>query len=106
MESWIRQFPTLTMTSQIRLVDGQVEERLGAVQLTFKLAAVDGTLKMELARMRFLGVPCPKWLMPRILAEETGTEDRLHFRVIAALPLVGFVASYFGHLDLGSRVTS
>jgi Domain of unknown function (DUF4166) len=103
-ESWTRHFPSRTMTSHMRLVGGQVEERLGAAQLTFSLAAVDGKLKMELARMRFLGVPCPKWLMPRIVAEETGTEDRLHFHVVAALPLIGVVASYRGYLDLGSMV--
>ena len=106
MESWTRHFPAQTMTSQMRLVGGQVEERLGTARLTFNLAAVDGTLKMELARMRFLGVPCPKWLMPRVVAEESGAEDQLHFRVVAALPIVGVVASYQGHLDLNSQVSS
>jgi hypothetical protein len=56
--------------------------------------------------MRFLGVPCPRWLMPRIVAEETGNEGRLHFRVAAALPLVGVVASYRGHLDLSAEEAS
>ncbi len=106
MESWTRHFPTRTMTSRMRLVGCQVEERLGAARLTFNLAAVDGTLKMELASMKFLGVPCPKWLMPRVVAEETGIEDRLHFRVVAALALIGVVASYRGHLDLSPKVTS
>ena len=106
MESWTRHFPAQTMTSQMRLVRGQVQERLGTAVLTFNLAASNGTLKMELARMRFLGVPCPKWLMPRIIAEESGAEDQLHFRVVAALPMVGVVASYQGHLDLGSKVPS
>lgn len=106
LESWIRHFPAQTMTSRMRLVGGQVEEQLGAAQLTFNLAAVGETLKMELARMRFFGVPCPKWLMPRIVAEETGAEDQIHFRVVAALPLVGTVASYRGHLDLSSKATS
>ncbi len=106
MESWIRHFPAKTMTSRMRLVGGQVEEQLGAAQLTFNLAAVDGTLKMELARMRFLGVPCPKWLTPRIVADETGGEDQVHFMVVAALPRVGVVASYRGHLDLSPKATS
>ncbi len=106
IESWTRHFPTQTMTSRMRLVGGQVEERLGTAQLTFNLAAVDGKLKMELARLRFLGVPCPRWLMPRVVADETGTEDQLHFQVVAALPLVGVVASYQGHLDLSSKTKS
>lgn len=106
LECWTRHFPKETMTSQMRLVGGQVEEQLGTAVLTFNLAAVNGTLKMELARMRFLGVPCPKWLMPRVVADETGPEDRLHFRVVAALPIVGVVASYRGHLDLSSKEPS
>jgi hypothetical protein len=106
MESWIRHFPAQTMTSRMRLVGGQIQEQLGAAQLTFNLAAVDGALKMELAKMRFLGVPFPKWLMPRIVAEETGAEGQIHFRVVAALPLCGVVASYCGHLDLITKATS
>jgi hypothetical protein len=44
--------------------------------------------------------------MPRIVAEETGAGDQVHFRVVAALPLVGTVASYRGHLDLSSEARS
>jgi hypothetical protein len=99
-ETWIRCFPTRTMTSKMCLVDGRLEEHLGAARLTFELVEADGVLRMELAKMRFLGVPCPRWLMPRIVAEEVGLGDRLHFTVSAALPVVGVVASYRGHLDV------
>jgi Domain of unknown function (DUF4166) len=102
-ESWIRHFPTQTMSSRMRLVAGQIEEQLGAARLTFSLTVVDGTLKMGLVRMRFLGVPCPEWLMPTIVAEEVGTDDQLHFHIAAALPLVGVVASYRGHLDVSPK---
>ena len=105
-ESWTRHFPARTMTSRMRLVAGHVEERLGLARLTFNLIAADGMLKMELTQMRFLGVPCPRWLMPRIVAEETGDDARFHFRVAAAVPLVGVVASYRGHLDLGAQKAS
>jgi hypothetical protein len=37
--------------------------------------------------------------MPRVLARETGDHD-LHFHVEAAVPLLGIVASYRGHLAL------
>lgn len=105
-ESWIRHFPTRTMTSRLRLVAGQVEEQLGAARLTFDLTAADGTLKMQLTRMRFLGVPCPQWLMPHVVAEEAGSDEQLHFRVAAALPLVGVVASYRGHLNVSPEEPS
>ncbi|HEY0955859.1 MAG TPA: DUF4166 domain-containing protein [Roseateles sp.] len=100
-EDWTRHFPTQRMTSRMRLVSGSIQEKLGAARLTFGLSVADGALRMELLGLRFLGVPCPRWLMPRIVAEETGQQERLHFRVAASLPLLGTVAGYHGHLDLG-----
>lgn len=100
-ECWTRHFPVGTMRSRMRLVGGRIQERLGAARLTFGLHVADGRLSMQLESMRFLGLPCPRWLMPRIVAEETGDADRLHFRVSARVPLVGTVAAYEGHLDLG-----
>lgn len=97
-ETWTRYFPTRTMTSRMRLVGGQVEERLGAAAVTFSLEAAEGKLSMTLARMRFFGVPCPRWLLPKVIAEESGTGEQLHFHVTAALPVVGSVADYRGHL--------
>ena len=100
-ERWTRHFPTQTMTSRMRLVAGKIQEQLGAARLTFGLSVAEGTLKMELEGLRFLGLPCPRWLMPQIAAEEVGQGDQLHFRVAASVPLLGMVAGYDGHLDLG-----
>lgn len=99
-ETWTRYFPTRTMTSCMRLVAGHVEESLGSARLTFNLVATEGRLSMQLAKMRFFGVPCPTWMLPRIVAEERGTDDQLHFRITAELPFVGRVASYRGHLEV------
>jgi hypothetical protein len=104
-ESWTRIFPTRTMRSRLRFRAGRVEERLGPARLDFDLVAAGDGLRMELVRLRFLGVPCPRWLMPRIVAEESGDADRLHFRVVAALPWVGVVASYRGHLLVAEEST-
>lgn len=100
-ERWTRCFPRQTMRSRMRLVAGQIEESLGLARLRFVLSASSGTLRMELCSLRFLGLPCPAWLRPRIVAEEVGTDEQLRFRVSAALPWVGVVASYRGHLDIG-----
>jgi hypothetical protein len=100
VERWTRHFPQRTMSSRLRLRDGCVEEHLGAARLTFELVAGDGALRMRLVRLRLLGVPCPRWLMPRIIAEEAGDGGQLHFSVSAALPWLGTVASYRGHLAL------
>lgn len=99
-ETWTRYFPTRKMTSSIRLVAGQVEETLGSARLTFNLVATEGQLSMQLAKMRFFGVPCPTWMLPRIVAEERGIDDQPHFHITAELPFVGRVASYRGHLEV------
>ena len=102
-ETWTRHFPARTMTSRMRRVPGGVEERLGSARLTFNLIATENKLSMVLVKMKFFGLPCPQWLMPQVVAEETGDGDRLHFLVSAALPWVGMVASYRGYLDLEDR---
>ena len=53
--------------------------------------------------MKFWGLTCPKWLMPHVLAKETGDAEKLHFQVAAALPLIGVVVSYSGYLEVGSK---
>ena len=57
-----------------------------------------GRLVMRLTSLHFLGVPCPAWLRPQIVAEETGEGDTLHFHVQATVPWVGQVVHYRGHL--------
>lgn len=97
-ETWVRHFPTNTMQSRMRLEKGELTERLGLTRLRFGLDAVEGRLVMRLAGLHFLGIPCPRWALPRIVAEEAGRDGRLYFTVRAALPLVGQVAGYTGYL--------
>jgi hypothetical protein len=104
-ETWTRHFPGRTMSSRLREVDGELVEQLGAARLAFSLTEVDGRLVMRLRALRFLGIPCPAFLRPRIVAEEAGGQGadgraRLHFRVEAHVPLVGQVVGYRGHLVL------
>ena len=99
-ELWVRHFPRRTMQSRLESAAGRIVERLGAARLTFALHATPQRLQMQLLGLRFLGVPCPRWLLPAVVAEETASPGRLHFRVQAAVPLLGVVASYRGHLDL------
>jgi hypothetical protein len=99
-ETWIRIFPSQLMRSTMQLHNGQLIERLGLARLCFALQAVDGRLLMRLQRLYFLGFPCPGWLAPRIVAEETGAGEHMQFHVEAAVPLIGVVASYRGYLLL------
>lgn len=100
LEVWTRHFPGQTMVSRLSLRRQHVVEHLGPTQLTFRLAGGTAGLGMQLERMHFLGVPCPRWLMPRVVAEESGDAGRLHFHVQAFMPLAGRVASYRGYLEL------
>lgn len=99
-ETWTRIFPTQVMRSTMRAHNGDLIEKLGAARLRFELLAVDGRFRMQLQRLFFLGIPCPGWLAPRLVAEETGAGDRLQFHIEAAVPLIGVVASYRGYLLL------
>ncbi|PTT75568.1 DUF4166 domain-containing protein [Pelomonas sp. HMWF004] len=99
-ETWTRHFPGLTMRSTLRLVGQDVHEALGASRLRFELLGTPQGLEMRLTGLRFLGLPCPRWLLPEVVARETGAGGRLHFEVAARLPGLGLVAGYRGHLDL------
>lgn len=99
-ETWTRHFPMKTMTSRLQLIDGQLVESLGAARLLFTLSESNGQLNMHLRSLFFLGIACPNWLMPRVIAEETGRDGRLYFHVRAEVPGVGLVASYLGYLSL------
>lgn len=99
-EHWVRHFPWKTMESRLGLASGRIVERLGAARLSFALLASADKLEMQLVSLHFLGVPCPRRLLPAVVAEETASPGRLHFRVQASLPLVGEVAGYHGHLEL------
>lgn len=99
-ETWTRYFPRHTMRSTLSLHRGRLMERLGAVRLFFALEVEQGSLRMHLESLRFLGIPCPAWLRPAVVAEETGHGDHFHFNIRASVPLLGLVAAYRGHLDL------
>jgi hypothetical protein len=98
-ETWKRRFADQhVMRSTMHVSRGRLVERLGEARLVFELVECDGRLQMHLARLRFFGIPCPSWLMPKIHAEERGQGMELHFDVSASLPFVGTVASYRGWL--------
>lgn len=99
-ETWTRIFPAQVMRSTMGARGAYLVEKLGPARLYFELQAVDGRFRMQLQRLVFLGIPCPGWLAPRIMAEEAGGGDRLHFLIEASVPLIGVVASYRGYLIL------
>jgi len=99
-ETWHRHFPTGQMASRLEHGQGCVVEHLGPLRLEVALEAADGRLVLRLLRMRLWGLPCPSWLLPQLIAEESGRSGQLHFLVRAAVPLVGPVLGYTGYLEL------
>ena len=99
-EVWTRHFPGRTMRSSFSGSAAQVFEHLGPARLAFRLVRQDAGLRMHLTSLRFLRIPCPRWLMPQLVAEESASDGRLHFRVSASVLLAGTVASYRGYLEL------
>lgn len=99
-ETWSRNFPSKAMSSRLQLIDGQLVEKLGAARLMFELSEEKEKLTMHLRRLYFFGLSCPGWLMPRLVAEETGRDGCLHFLVRADVPGVGLVARYQGYLTM------
>ena len=97
-EVWTRHFPARTMQSTLRQSGDLIVEHLGAARLGFVLEEAQGRLVMRLRHLHFWGVPCPAWLRPQVVAEETGRGDALHFHVLATVPWVGRVVHYRGHL--------
>jgi hypothetical protein len=97
-ETWTRLFPGCTMRSTLTQSDHFIIERLGAATLFFTLIEVDGSLEMRLQKMYFLGIACPKWLRPTIIAKETAKDQQLHFQIEANVPMVGCVARYSGYI--------
>lgn len=99
-ETWRRRFPGRTMTSRMQVVSHVLVEKLGPVSLRFGLQATPDKLVMQLQSIAFLGIPCPWFLVPIVVAEETTTPGKLHFNVSGRLPLVGLLAHYQGFLAI------
>lgn len=99
-ERWTRVFLGTTMTSVMQVANGRIVERLGAARLYFDLVIERNRLQMKLVAMRFLGIPCPACLLPRIIAEESEHENRFCFNIEASVPCFGRVVSYRGFLNI------
>jgi Domain of unknown function (DUF4166) len=99
-ERWTRRFATNVMSSTFSTANGLLIEKLGAATLHFKLEATKDMLEMKIVSMSFLGIPSPKWLLPRIVGEETQCDSNFCFNVAAHAPIAGLVVGYKGVLTL------
>jgi hypothetical protein len=105
MERWARKFGRCSLvTIQRVLADGSLAERIGPLELRFRLYVAGGALTYVQAGAALTvgrwGLTLPRWLAPRIEAREErengGDRVRVHVRISA--PVIGFLMSYVGCL--------
>ena len=97
-ERWVRDYAGRTMVSVQWQTGSFLRERLGPVVLDFAVDTGKEGLSLHLRRARCLGLPLPRWLHPRVRAEESAVDGLFRFDVEASLPLAGFVVHYSGTL--------
>jgi Domain of unknown function (DUF4166) len=102
-EEWKRTFAGRPMTSfQWGRPDGLLAERMGPLELCFRLEVCGGALVYHSAgaalRLGPLVFPLPRWCAPRISARETPLDgrDRTLVSVEARAPLLGLMIAYEG----------
>lgn len=98
-ERWIRDFSGRCFSSRLSEEKGRLVERFGALRFAFDLLPHGNGLSMEMRGWTFLGVRLPLFLAPRSIAYEWAEEDRFHFDVSIALPLIGLIVHYRGWLE-------
>jgi NAD(P)-dependent dehydrogenase (short-subunit alcohol dehydrogenase family) len=99
-EYWTRWFDGQPMRSVMsRAGDGLIEERFGIVAIRLALVARPDGLDMVPMGGRIGPLPLPRFLLPRIKAEERVDGTRHRFDVDVALPLIGRLVAYRGYLE-------
>lgn len=102
-EYWTRWFDGEPMRSVMsRAGEGLIEERFGAVRIRMALVARPEGLDMLPIGGHVGVVPLPRFLLPRIKAEERAEAGLHRFDVDVALPLIGRLVAYRGWLAISS----
>ena len=77
---------------------GEMIERFGPLAFRLALSASRERLILKLRGVRFLGVPLPRPLWPRIAAGERVEGGAFVFDIAVGLPLIGLLVHYRGWL--------
>lgn len=101
-----RHFDDETMTTRQTAAgpagSGLLAERLGLVTAIVRLEASADALVWVPQGVRWLGIPMPRALWPRISAREFVADGWYRFDVRIALPIVGPLIHYEGRLNITS----
>lgn len=98
-EIWERRFGAWRFRSRLSGRRGRLVERFGPFAFDLGLELRDGALHWPLLAGRCLGLPLPRWCLPRVVARETETGGRFRFHVEMHAPFGGgLIVAYRGWL--------
>ncbi len=102
-EVWTRDFAGRRFRSHLRQErDGGMTERFGPLRFGIGLRAAGGRLEYPVTAGWFLGIPLPRFLLPRSAsAEAVDDEGRATFDVALSHPATGLIVRYRGLLEEG-----
>ena len=88
---WRRQIKDRELRSELWQAGDLVVERMGIVTITSALVIENGALRQEARGLRFMDIPLPRVLWPRVTALEWGAGGKYHFKIEVRAPIAGFV---------------
>jgi hypothetical protein len=98
-EIWTRDFPGRSMRTLLRRDGECLHERLGPVEMRFRLEADETGIVWHPVSALSDGVAAPPMLLRGVHAREYVRDGRYAFDVGARLPWIGHVVAYDGWLD-------
>lgn len=105
-ETWMRDFNGRRMVSRLsRAGPGHLEERFGPLRFRLRIDASKAGLTLHILSGSCLGLPLPKALLPRTVAQESVRDGVFHFDVALHAPIVGLLAHYRGWLQPQAEVS-
>lgn len=99
-ETWTRDFGGKVFQSHLSQRGPWLVERFGPLRFAFALPATADGLTMNMQRWWLGPLPLPLRLAPRSRAREWAEDNRFHFDVPIALPLLGLLVHYRGWLSV------
>lgn len=101
-ETWLRDFDGARFTSFLRPspMPGHFRERFGLLTFDVHLKVQNGALHLPVTRGSCLGLPMPRWSLPRSDSVERVEGRQLRFDVVLHMPMgLGMIIRYRGALS-------
>jgi hypothetical protein len=107
VERWHRQFGRKRITTtQYQAEPGLLDERIGVLELRFRLDADGDALRFvqvgARARLGVVAAAWPRWCRPHVQAVEAADANGVRVSVQVSLPGVGMLLSYAGRLEVSA----